>query len=83
MAEDKIGVVTHYFDQIQVAIVKLDKPLKKGDKIKIAGAAGDFELVVDSMQVDRADIEEADKGDEIGIKVSEKAREGNIVYKVS
>jgi len=83
MAEEKIGKITHFFDQIKVAIIKLEKPLKKGDKVKIKGATTDLEESVDSMQVDHADIEEADKGDEVGIKVADKVREGDEVFKVS
>ena len=78
MADTKMGEVTHFFDKISVAIVKLEKPLRKGDKIKI----GETEQTVDSMQVDRADIEEGEPGQEVGIKVSEKVREGVEVYKV-
>jgi len=83
MAEAKIGEITHFFDKIQVAIIKLDKPLKKGDKIKIKGSTTDLEEDIESMQVDHADIEEADKGDEVGIKVTGKVREGDDVFKVS
>lgn len=83
MAEEKLGEVTHFFDKIQVAIVKLEKPLKIGDKIKVKGATTEIEETVDSMQVDHAEIEEAEKGDEVGIKVTGKAREGDEVFKVS
>ena len=77
----KIGEITHYFDNIQVAIIKLETPLKKGDKVKIKGHTTDFEEDIASMQIDRADIDEAKEGDEVGIKVSEKVREGDEVYK--
>ena len=83
MAEEKLGEITHFFDKIQVAIIKLDKSLKKGDKVKIKGATTEIEETVDSMQVEHADIEEADKGDEVGIKVTGKVREGDEVFKVS
>jgi len=79
--ETKVGEVTHFFDKIGVAIIKLEKMLKKGDTIKIKGNTTDLEQTVDSMQVDHADIEEASPGDEIGIKVSDKVREGDEVYK--
>ncbi len=83
MAEEKLGEVTHFFDKIQVAIVKLEKPLKIGDKVKIKGNTTEIEETVDSMQVEHAEIEEADKGDEVGIKVTGKAREGDEVFKAS
>jgi len=79
--EKKVGEVTHYFDNIQVAIVKLEAPLKKGDKVKFKGHTTDFEETVESIQVNHADIEEAKEGDEIGVKVTDKVREGDEVYK--
>ena len=82
MAEKKIGEVTHYFDKIGVAIIKLSAPLRMGDKIRVKGATSDFEQVVDSMQIDHQDVESAESGQELGIKVSEKAREGDDILKV-
>ena len=81
MAEEKIGEITHYFDKIGVAIVKLSAPLKVGDTIKVKGATTDFEQTVDSMQVDHREVESAKSGDELGIKVADKAREGDDVLK--
>ncbi len=78
MADTKIGRITHYFDKIAVGIIKLDEPLKKGETIKI----GEVEQPVDSMQVDHQDIDEGKPGQEIGVKVSQKVREGDEVYKV-
>jgi len=78
----KIGKITHYFDNIQVAIIKLTAPLKKGDKIKIKGNTTDLEEEVASMQVNHADIEEAAEGDEVGVKINGKVREGDEVYKI-
>ncbi len=82
MAEKKIGEVTHYFDKIGVAIIKLSAPLRMGDKIRVKGATSDFEQVVDSMQIDHQDVESAESGQELGIKVSDKAREGDDILKI-
>lgn len=82
MAEKKIGEVTHYFDKIGVAIIKLSAPLRTGDKIRVKGATSDFEQVVDSMQIDHQNVESAESGQELGIKVSDKAREGDEILKV-
>lgn len=81
MAQQKIGEVTHFFDKISVAIIKLSAPLKVGDKIKIKGATTDFEEEVDSIQLDHEQLEEGEVGQEIGIKVKEKTREGDEVFK--
>lgn len=82
MAEKQIGVVSNYFDHVGVAAIKLTAGLKKGDKIKIVGGDVDAEQKVESMQIQREDVEKAKKGDEIGIKVKEKVRKGYKVFKV-
>lgn len=83
--EKEIGVVTHYFDKIGVAVIKLAKAgLKNGETIKIRGGEKtDFDQVVESMQVEHEPVERAKKGEEVGLKVSEKVREGYKVYLVT
>ncbi|GAI15482.1 unnamed protein product, partial [marine sediment metagenome] len=66
-----------------VAGVELSGTLKIGDKIHIKGATTDMELAVESMQIDRVDITEGKLGDLVGIKVPERVRRGDIVYKVT
>ena len=83
MENAPIGKVTHYFDKIGVAVIKLFAPLKKGEEIRIAGGEDtDFTQSVDSMQVEHQNIDKAKKGDEVGLKVKEKVREGYKVYLV-
>ncbi len=83
MPEKKeIGEVTHYFSKIGVAVIKLNDTLKIGDKISIEGATTNFEQTVESMQINKENIEEAKAGQEIGLKVNERAREGDKVYKI-
>jgi len=78
-----IGKVVHYFDKIQVAVIQLDKGLKEGEIIRIAGGEStDFTQEVKSMQVDHKAIKKAKKGDEFGMKVKEKVREDYKVFKV-
>jgi len=81
----KVGKISHYFSKVGVAVVELEGNLKVGDKISIENAAGDVivEQTVDSMQVERAPVKAAKAGDSIGLKVSEKVHENNIVYKVA
>jgi len=78
----EIGEVSNYFAKVEVAAIKLTKPLKVGDKIKIKGGEVEFEQTVDSMQIHGKAVEKAKKGDEIGIKVSQKVRKGYKVSKV-
>ena len=75
----KVGTVTHYYGKIGVAIIKLSSTLKVGDRIKIENGA-EFEQAVDSMQIEHAPVEEAKKGDVVGLKVGQKASEGATVY---
>ncbi len=81
MAEQKpIGEVTHYFGNISVAIVKFKRTVKVGEEILFKGANTEFTQKIDSMQLDHKDIASAKKGQEVGIKVDEKVREGDEVY---
>ncbi len=83
MAEKKIGEVFTFFSQVSVAGIKItDGELTVGDTIHIKGATTDVTQSVDSMQVDRNPIEKAARGDSIGIKVKDKVRPTDIVYKV-
>ncbi|HDN17770.1 MAG TPA: hypothetical protein ENF41_01810 [Candidatus Bathyarchaeota archaeon] len=81
--EEEIGVVTHYFTKIGVAVVKIERgSLKVGDKIHIRGHTTDFTQLVESMQVEHEPIQEATPGQSIGLKVVERVREGDKVYKI-
>jgi putative protease len=84
MEEKELGKVTHYFGKIGVAVIQVtgDVVLKKGDKIHVKGATTDFEHTVKSMQVDHKDVEEAKKGDDIGLKVPDVCREHDAVLKI-
>lgn len=83
MAEEKsIGKITHYFGNINVGIIELADELKAGDKIHIKGASTDFEQAVDSMQIEHTTVEAAKPGDAVGIKVAQKVKENDEVYKV-
>lgn len=76
----QIGKITHYYDKIGVAVVKLSQTMKKGDKIKISGHDKELVQVIDSMQAEHQQVPEAKKGEEIGLKVNEPVKEGDVVY---
>lgn len=87
MAEKKseegklIGKITHYFDNIGVAVIELSGKLKVGDTIRIIGGENtDFEQEVDSMEVEHEKVKEAKKGDSVGLKIKEKVRDGYKAY---
>jgi len=80
--EKLIGRVTHYFPKVEAAIIKLEDNLQMGDRIKLKREDQEFEQEVGSMQIDHKDIQKAEKGQEIGVKVDQKVKEGWEVYKV-
>jgi len=77
----EVGRVTHYFSKISVAVVELKAPLAVGDHILIKGPTTDFEQVVESMQIEHKNIQKAEAGQSIGLKVAQRVREKDIVYK--
>ena len=83
MPEEVIGKVTDFFARPIVAGIELTATVKLGDNIHIKGHTTDMELSVDSMQINNVDVKQAKAGDSVGIKVSERVRRGDIVYKVT
>jgi len=83
MPEEQVGIIKDYFAKIDVAGIDVTGHLKVGDTIHIKGHTSDFEQVVESMQIEHDQVEEAKAGDAIGIKVSERCRHGDTVYKVT
>jgi len=83
MPEEEIGKVASYFSKIGVAAIDITKgTLKVGDKIHIKGHTTDFEQDVDSIQIEHQSMPEAKPGDSIGIKVKDRVRDHDVVYKV-
>jgi translation elongation factor EF-1alpha len=78
----EVGRVDHFYSGISVAVVDLSDKLKVGDKIRFKGATTDFEQTVESMQIEHKNMDEAKKGDSIGMKVADRVREGDVLYKV-
>lgn len=82
MPEELIGEVIHWFGNINVAGIRLTGDLAVGDDVHILGHTTDFKQTITSMQLDNEDVEAAAPGDEIGVKLESRAREGDDVYKV-
>jgi putative protease len=80
--EIEIGKVTHFFNGISVAVIELTDTLKVGDTVHIKGATTDFVQKVESMEINHQKVKEAGYGESIGLKVKERVREGDKVYKV-
>jgi putative protease len=80
----KVGSVFSFFGKIGVAAVNLsDGGLKVGDKVQVQGATTDLVFTLDSMQIERQPVAEASKGQSVGIKVPDKVRPNDVVYRVS
>lgn len=75
-----IGFVTHYFNDIDVAIVRFNVPVVLGTAVHFKGATTDFKDKIVSMQYEHVPISVAKKGREVGIKVKSKVREGDRVH---
>lgn len=82
MPEEIIGTVSDFFARPVVAGIELVGTVKLGDKIHIKGHTTDMELTIDSMQIDNADMPEAKAGDSVGIKVPDRVRRGDTIYKI-
>ncbi len=83
MSEVEIGKVSTFFARPVVAGIDLTSTLKAGDTIHIKGHTTDVELTVESMQIDNVDVQQGNAGDSIGVKVPDRVRPGDHVYKIT
>jgi putative protease len=77
-----IGKISHYFTSIGVAVIELTGTLSAGDEISIEGVSTNFTQKIESMQIEHKNVEKAKKGESIGLKVIDRVREGDLVYKI-
>lgn len=77
----EVGRITHFFSKIDVAIIELKAALSVGDTIAIKGPTTDFEQRVDSMQIEHENVQKAEPRQSIGLKVTQRVRETDVVYK--
>jgi putative protease len=81
--EERIGIVTHYYTHLGVAIVKLESgSLRQGETVHVKGHTSDFVQPIESMEVEHMHVEEVRPGQSFGLRVKEHAREHDVVYKV-
>jgi putative protease len=84
MEEKKlVGKVTHYFTKIGVGVIELSGELKVGDRISIEGATTNLQQTVTSMQIEHQNVQSAGPGQSIGLKVDQRVRQGDLVYKLA
>lgn len=86
MASEKegklIGRISHFFDHLGVAVIEVSDRLRTGDTIRIIGGDTDFEMKVDSMEMDHERVREASRGKSVGVKVPQKVHEGYKVFRL-
>jgi hypothetical protein len=79
----KVGRIEHFYSKAGVAIVDVTATIRKGDRIVIRGSTTNISQVIDSMEVEHAQVVEAKAGHKVGLKVSARVRENDIIYKVA
>jgi len=83
MAEDQVGVIVNFYAKPCVAALKITHGMiKKGDLLRYKGHTTDFTEVVASMEIENQPVEQAQAGDLVGVKVKERVREKDKVYRV-
>lgn len=82
MEKKLIGKVAHYFTKIGVGVIELSDELEVGDRISIEGMTTNLQQTVDSMQIEHENVKSAGSGQSIGMKVEQRVREGDLVYKL-
>ncbi|MEK7121663.1 MAG: translation elongation factor-like protein [Patescibacteria group bacterium] len=80
--EKELGKIVHWYDKINVAVIRLSGKLSVGDRIKVKRHDSEFEETVSSMQLDHKDIASGKKGQEIAVKFSNEGHDGAVVFKV-
>ena len=77
----EVGRIVHFFSKINVAVIELKAPLSVGDTIAVKGPTTDFEQPVDSMQIEHKNVQRAEPGQSVGLRVEKRVRETDVVYK--
>jgi len=78
-----VGKISHYFTQIGVGVIELSDELKVGDRISIEGATTNLQQTINSMEIEHENVQSASAGQSIGLKVEQRVREGDVVYKIA
>lgn len=80
---ERVGTVTHYFTKIGVAVIDLSESISVGDRLHFLGKHTDFPQNIGSMQIEHEQVEQAGKGSEVAIKVDQRVRRGDSVFKLT
>lgn len=82
MMEQRIGYVTHYYNRLGVAVLELSDELKVGDTLHLLGHTTNFTQPVESMEIEHQQVQSVKPRAEVALKVMDKVRKGDAVYKV-
>jgi len=77
----EVGKVSHFFSRINVAVIEVKDTISVGDQIFIKGPTTDIEQAVDSMEIEHEKVRQATAGHSVGMKVKDRVRENDVVYK--
>ena len=83
MSGIRIGEVTHFYDRLSVAVLKLTEPIRVGDMLHLLGHHSDFRQKVESLQIEHQEVTEAGPGQDVAVKVAQKVHPGDTVFRVS
>lgn len=79
----EVGRVSHFFTKISVAVIELTATISVGDRILIKGPTTNLEQTIDSMEIEHEKVQKAGAGQSIGMKVKDRVRETDVVYKIA
>jgi putative protease len=80
---ERVGRVTHYYNRISVAVVRVNQGLKLGDVVHFLGRHTDFQQEVTSMQIEHEPVSKVEAGGEVAIKVKQRVRRGDSVFRIA
>ena len=83
MSGIRIGEVTHFYDKLSVAVLKLTEPIRVGDMLHLLGHHTDFRQKLESIQIEHQEVPEAGPGQDVAVKVAQKVHPGDTVFRVS
>ena len=77
-----VGRIAHYYTKLGVGVIELERALRKGDIICIEGFTTKFRQRVSSMEYNHRSLKLARSGLSIGVKMRERVRENDKVYRI-
>ncbi len=83
MPQEQVGTISTFFAKVEVAGINLSAPINTGDRLHIEGHTTNIEFIVESMQIDNADVREGKSGDAVGINIPDRVRHGDKVYRIT